>query len=447
MSILDPVKKFRLGSRKHRLLAESSNIEDEILPSSVRLSLWLTAGIVLLFVIWAHFTRLTEVARAPGEIAPSGHIKVVQHLTGGVVAAILVEEKALVEKGQILVKFDGSQANVDLQQMEARLAILQLRDERLTALLSGKKPDFSSIPAGTSADKLEQQRIYDSQLASRKSALQIVEFQVEQRRQRIAQLENSLEVARTQMALSQELVKMREDLAARHLINKTLMLETKRAFTAAAGEVQRLTLDVQVAREELGEAQSRRADLANQLQRDASAELGVVQAEMSETMIALQGLRNKVERLEVRSPVRGYVQDKKVSTVGQVVLPGATLMQIVPDDIQLEATIKISPRDIAYVKVGQPVELRVTSYDFSRYGFSKGKLKRISASSLQGEGGETFYRGWVELEHSYVGNVPGKYPLQPGMSVEAAIVTGQKSLLSYLTKPITSALSSSFRER
>jgi multidrug efflux pump subunit AcrA (membrane-fusion protein) len=122
-------------------------------------------------------------------------------------------------------------------------------------------------------------------------------------------------------------------------------------------------------------------------------------------------------------------------------------MQIVPDGIQLEATLKISPRDIAYVKVGQTVEVRVTSYDFSRYGFLPGKLKRISASSLQGEGGETFYRGWVELERPYMGNVPGKYPLQVGMSVEAAIVTGQKSLLSYLTKPITSALSSSFRER
>jgi HlyD family type I secretion membrane fusion protein len=439
--------RFRLGGRKHRLLSESSNIEDEVLPNSVRLSLWLTAGIVVLFIVWAHFTKLTEVARAPGEIAPSGHIKVVQHLTGGVVSAILVEEKALVEKGQVLVRLDGSQASVDLQQMEARMAILQLRNARLTALISGKKPDFSSLPYGSSADKLEQQRVYEAQMASRNSALSIVEFQIEQRRQRIAQLQNSLEVAKSQMALSQELVKMREDLAARHLINKTLMLETKRAFTAAAGEVQRLTLDVQVARQELGEAQSRREDLRNQLQRDASAELGVVQAEISESQIALQGLRNKVERLEVRAPVRGYVQDKKVGTVGQVLLPGATLMQIVPDDIQLEATIKISPRDIAYVKIGQPVELRVTSYDFSRYGFSRGKLKRISASSLQGEGGETFYRGWVELEHSYVGTVPGRYPLQPGMSVEAAIVTGQKSLLSYLTKPITSALSSSFRER
>lgn len=225
------------------------------------------------------------------------------------------------------------------------------------------------------------------------------------------------------------------------------MLETRRANVAAAGEVQRLTLDIQVARQELAEAESRLQDIRNQMRRDASSELGAVQAEMEEVEVAIKGLRNKVERLEVRSPVRGYVQDKKVDTVGQVLLPGATLMHIVPDDLQLEATIKVSPRDIAYVKVGQPVEVRVTSYDFSRYGFSRGVLKRISASSLQGEGGETFYRAWVELEHPYVGEIPGKYPLQPGMSVEAAIITGKKSLLSYLTKPITSALSSSFRER
>ncbi|MES2299610.1 MAG: HlyD family type I secretion periplasmic adaptor subunit [Pseudomonadota bacterium] len=442
-----PKSNFRLGGRKHRLLSESSNIEDELLPNSVRMALWITTAIVVLFVLWAEFTNLTEVARAPGEIAPSGHIKVVQHISGGVVSAILVEEKALVEKDQVLVRLDGSQAVVDLHQMEERLANLKLRNERLSALAAGRAPDFAAVGAGSQHGRLDQERIYEAQMSSRSSALAIVEHQIEQRRQRISQLQNSLTVAREQMALSEELVKMREDLATRHLINKTLMLETKRANIAAAGEVQRITLDVQVAMQELGEANSRAQDIRNQLHRDASGELGVVQAEITEAEVALQGLRSKVERLEVRSPVRGYVQDKKVDTVGQVLSPGATLMQIVPDNIQLEATLKISPRDIAYVKVGQPVEVRVTSYDFSRYGFSKGTLKRISASSLQGEGGESYYRAWVELEHPYVGTVPGRYPLQAGMSVEAAIVTGQKSLLSYLTKPITSALSSSFRER
>jgi adhesin transport system membrane fusion protein len=438
---------FRLGGRKHRLLSESSNIEDELLPNSVRMALWITATIVVLFVVWAHFTNLTEVARAPGEIAPSGHIKVVQHISGGVVAAILVEEKALVEKDQVLVRLDGSQAIIDLNQMEERYATLKLRNERLSALANGRAPDFASVGTGSQHGRLDQQRIYDAQMSSRTSALSIVEHQIEQRKQRISQLNNSLAVSREQLELSAELVKMREDLASRHLINKTLMLETKRANIAAIGEVQRLTLDIQVAMQELAEAKSRADDIRNQLHKDASGELGSVQAELGEVEVALQGLRNKVERLEVRAPVRGYVQDKKVDTVGQVLLPGATLMQIVPDTIQLEATIKVSPRDIAYVKVGQRVEVRVTSYDFSRYGFSRGILRRISASSLQGEGGETFYRAWVELEHPYVGNVPGRYPLQAGMSVEAAIVTGQKSLLSYLTKPITSALSSSFRER
>lgn len=438
---------FRLGGRKHRLLSESSNIEDELLPNSVRMALWITAAIVVLFVAWAHFTTLTEVARAPGEIVPSGSIKVVQHISGGVVAAILVEEKQLVEKDQVLVRIDGSQAVVDLNQMEERLATLQLRNERLSALAAGREPDFASVGAGSQHSRLDQQRIYDAQMQSRASSLSIIEHQIEQRKQRVAQLNNSLAVSREQLALSEELVKMREDLAARHLINRTLMLETRRANIAAQGEVQRLTLDIQVANQELAEARSRSQDIRNQLHREASGELGAIQAEMAEAQVAIQGLRNKVERLEVRAPVRGYVQDKKVNTVGQVLAPGATVMQIVPDDLQLEVTLKIAPRDIAYVKLGQPVEVRVTSYDFSRYGFSSGKLKRISASSVQGEGGETFYRGWVELERSYMGKVPGQYPLQAGMSVEAAIVTGQKSLLSYLTKPITSALGTSFRER
>jgi membrane fusion protein, adhesin transport system len=226
-----------------------------------------------------------------------------------------------------------------------------------------------------------------------------------------------------------------------------VLLETRRATVTASGEVSRLTEEIGVVKQELAEIRSRRTDAQNQARRDVLAELGTVRAEMAEVEETVQRLQTRVDRLEVRAPSRGYVQDMRVQTIGQVIQPGALLMQIVSDKAVLEAEIRISTRDIAFVKVGQPVNLRVTSYDYSRFGVAKGTLKQISASNLVGENNQPYFRGVVELSNPYVGGVPGRNPLQPGMSVEAEILTGEKTLLAYLTKPLIDVISMSFHER
>jgi HlyD family type I secretion membrane fusion protein len=141
------------------------------------------------------------------------------------------------------------------------------------------------------------------------------------------------------------------------------------------------------------------------------------------------------------------VHDLRAKTIGQVIQPGAVIMQIVSDKIVVEAEVQISSRDIGFVKVGQPVNLRVTSFDYARFGIGKGFLKRISASSVAGPDGKLYYKGLVELTNQYVGKVPADHPMQPGMTVEAEILTGEKTLLQYLTKPMIDVLSRSFYER
>lgn len=439
--------RIHMGSRKRRLLSEAVQVEEELMPPVVRPVLIVAAIMVLGFVFWSSRVHLTEVARAPGEIIPLGQNKVVQHLDGGIVEEITVSEFDLVQQGQVLLKLDGSQANAELKQTEARLVALKLRAERLEAFATGRTPDFESLAGGHSDLLADQMEIYRTQVSARDSALSIISHQINQRNRRIEQLNSALATAREHQTLSGELSSMREDLASRKLINRSVLLETRRASVTAAGEVERVNDEINVSSQELAESRSRYEDTLNQSRREALAEMGTVRAEIAEVEEAVQRLRDKVSRLEVKAPSRGYVQDIKVQTVGQVVQPGALLMQIVPDDTPLEAMIRISPTDIGYIRVGQTVEVRVSSYDYSRFGTAKGTLKRISASSVVGEDKQPYYRGWVALPQPYVGNEPGKRVLKSGMGVEAEILTGEKTLLEYLAKPVVSALTYSFRER
>lgn len=443
----EPTGQIPMGSRERSLLSESIHIEEELVPAFVRPIMYLVVALVVIFLLWAALTRMKEVARAPGEVIPSGSVKVVQHLDGGVVSEIVAEERKLVEQGSVLLRIEGTQANADYGQMKARLDSLRLREERLKAFTEDKQPDFIALGIEQPGMVSNQQEIYSTQLAAQDSMLSILDSQIDQRKQRIRQLEIALSVAREQQAMTGELATMRENLAARQLINRTVLLETRRAKSTALGETARLTAEIGVVKQELSEIQSRRIDSLNQSRRDALAELGNVRAEMAEVEETLQRLQARVDRLEVRAPIRGFVLDMRVQNVGQVIQPGALLMQIVSNNAVFEAEVRITPRDIGFVRVGQPVNLRVTSYDYSRFGFVKGRLKRVSASSIVGEDKTPYYQGVVELDNPYVGDVPGRNLLQPGMSVEAEILTGEKTLLAYLIKPLIDVVSMSFHER
>ncbi|MDX8399710.1 MAG: HlyD family type I secretion periplasmic adaptor subunit [Gallionellaceae bacterium] len=437
-----------LGSRERNLLSESVHIEEELVPAFVRPILYLVTAMIVVFIVWAALTRMKEIARAPGEIVPAGSTKLVQHFDGGVIAAILADEHKLVERGEVLIRMDGNRADSDFKQMKARLDVLRLREERLMAFTENRRPNFFKLDIHQPTLISNQQEIFLTEIATLKSTLSILDRQVAQRKQRVSQLQRALFVAKEQLALTGDLTKMRESLAARQLVNRTVLLETRRAKITAAGEVERLIDEIGVTRNELAESVNRHTDTVNQSRRDALTELGAVRAEMAELEETIQRLLSRVNRLEVRAPIRGYVLNMTVHNIGQVIQPGELLMQIVSDNsAALEAEVKISPRDIGFVHEGQAVNIRVTSYDYSRFGSVKGHLKRVSASSMLSDSKSSYYQGLIELEHPYVGDEPSRNLLKPGMTVEAEIMTGEKTLLVYLIKPLIDVVSMSFHER
>jgi adhesin transport system membrane fusion protein len=453
----------QLGGRTRRLLTETAQIEDELVPTFVRPMLLIILFALISFLVWGAITPIKDQAVATGEIIPFGNVKVVQHFDGGIVAEVYVKERELVSEGQSLFRLDGSHTNAELRQLEVRQVALRLRAERLGAFAEDRKPEFVRF-AESYSDLLRDQRgIYDRQIESRDSTLAIYGRQIAQRKQRIEQLHKAQATAEEHVSLTGDLTSMRDDLAARRLVTRTVMLETRRARVTAEGELARLKEEIAVTQQEISEFSSRRADALNQLRRAAMDELGTVRIEATEVAEAIKRATAKAERLLIRAPHRGLIQDLRVRGIGQVIEGGEVLLQIVPDDQPLEAEILILPKDIAYVKVGQDVNLRVSSYDYTQFGYAKGTVSRIAAAGVTDpksssaplaaasvtelKTGDIYFRAWITLNQPYLGEDPERYPLRPGMSIAADIVTGEKTVLTYLLRPLVLAFSRSFHER
>ncbi len=442
-----PRSEITLGSRQRRLLSETIQVEDELIPTYAKPVLYLVIVMVFAFVIWAAVTQLAEVTSAPGEVIPSGQIKVVQHLSGGTVSEVMVEERMAVKEGDILIKLDDSRALSDLRQIEGRLASLRLRAERQEAFVMGREPDFSSFESSYPSMVMVQRQQLQNQISVRESTLDVLEQQTRQRESRLEQLEESLVSAQQHRKLTQEMLEMRQGMAKKRLITRITLLETERAAVSARGEEERISKEMNLIRQELAESKSRYFETRNQILQEPLDQIDQLKAQIAETEEELSKVKSRLEELWVRSPASGLVFNLEVNNPGQVIQPGSVLMQVVPDHVQLQAEVRISPDDIGYVHPGQEVNLKVSSYDFSRFGYATGKLERVSAFSTLDEASQPYFKGWVLLDKNYLGNDQGRFPLMPGMVVSAEILTGEKTLLAYLADPITKGLSNSFDER
>jgi membrane fusion protein, adhesin transport system len=438
---------FSMARRQRRLLSETAQIEDELLPGYTRWVLYAVLGILVLFLIWASLTRLPEVANGFGEIVPTDRISLVQHLHGGIISEIMVEERQKVQENDVLLKLDDRQATAELRRLESRLAALLLQAERQEAFTQGREPDFTPHELDHPDLVFAQRQALNNQRAVKSSSLEILERQIDQRKSKLEQLAQGLAGAVEHTRLTGGVLQMRKEMLAERLVTRTTYVEAERAYVSARSEEARLRQEITQTRQELAEAQARLTDMKEQLSREPFEQLGRLKSEIAETQEELEKARKVVEDLWVKAPVSGLVFALAMQNRGQVIQPGAVLMKIVPSDAELEAEVRLSPRDVGYVRVGQNVQVKVTSYDYSRFGYVPGRLSRVSAFSSLDEQSQPHFKAWVRLEQPYIEQGQQRYPLLPGMTVNADVVTGEKTLMAYLIDPIIRAFSESFRER
>jgi adhesin transport system membrane fusion protein len=395
-------------------------------PRTARMLLLVIAAMLVSGLVWANFAILDEVKRGSGRVIPSQQMQVVQTLEGGIVQEILVQEGAIVKKGQPLMRIDDTNFAAQFGEVRERRAAMAARVARLEAEASGaKQPAFAA----------ELREIAPRAVAAEQSVF-------DARTKKIAQ---DVDV------LQQQMTRLNDNL---QLLNRELEITRKLHAQKIVPEIEMIRLERQASetRGQLAEAQSRmtnvKTSFASQVEEDLAKSRGDL-AVLDET---IKGAKDRVLRTELRSPVYGVINKVYVTTVGAVVQPANNVMDIVPLDDTLLVEGRIRPQDIAFIRPAQDAVVKITAYDPSVYGSLKGKVERISADTIaekneKGEVGETFYRVVVRTEKNALGSSEHPLPIIPGMVATVEILTGEKSVLDYLLKPARLLRDEALRER
>lgn len=437
------------GSRQARHLAQSIVLEESGPSALIRMAMLMICGLVAAFLIWASLTPVKEVANAPGTVVPSSNLQIIQHKEGGIVREVLVEKGQMVETGQVLARLDPVETRSGLETLLTRLLNLRLKAERLRAFADDRDPDFSFADDPRHAALLDDHRaILAVQREEHAAGLKVLRDQLAGTGKEIELLRNKIASVQRQLRLVREQRDMRRELMEEGLGSRLLFLEAEREIERLRGEITEMTNEVAVNEQNLEEVGSRLVQMEATRRREALDQVAEVNAEISEVRERLTAEADRLNRLEVTAPTRGLVQDLMVGMPGAVLQPGDALLTLVPIDDVLIVESRIDTRDIGHVEVGQSVTVKVTSYDFARYGSVDGVLKDVSPTTfLDEQTGHPYYKGFVELKQNHVGDRQGRNPILPGMTVDAGIITGEKTVLAYLLRPVYISLSQAFQER
>jgi len=412
---------------------------------------FLFLAIVSFFVVmlvWADFAVLDEVTVGQGKVIPSSQLQVVQNLEGGIVKEILITEGQIVEKGEVLIRIDDTGFASSMGENQARQDALAASIARLTAESLDKPLTFDAGLVERSPDQVRsEQDLYRLRKHELETQLEVLQQQVNQRRQELAELKSRLGQVSRSYELAAEELRLTRPLIQEGAISKVEVLRLEREVNDLKGDLDSTTLAKPRAESALDEARRRITERKAAFRAEAQKELNDRKASLAIVSETMSAARDRVNRTDVRSPVRGTVKQLKVATIGGVVRPGMDLVEIVPLDDSLVVEAQIRPTDIAFLRPGQQTMIKITAYDFSIYGGLKGSLKRISADTITNEQGESYYQIEVEASQSFLGTDHKPLPIIPGMTASVDILTGQKTVLDYLLKPVLKVRDRAMRER
>ncbi|MBF0382366.1 MAG: type I secretion system permease/ATPase [Magnetococcales bacterium] len=407
--------------------------------------------IILFFtscVVWAKFAILEEVAVGLGKVIPSSQVQLVQSLEGGMISLIAVQEGESVKKGQILLKIDDTQSKATFQENRQKILSLKLRINRLEAEAFKKKfvPPESlriNVPALVS----NEEKIYKSRKQELMATINILNKRVFQKKQELKELESELRQISKQLNLVKRELELSIPVVAQGLMSEVELLRLKREVADLTGRRDAALLAIPRIRSTLSEARQQAKEPKMNFQTLVLEELNEKRVELAQISETITAMKDRVTRTAIRSPVSGTVIRVQVSTLGQVVQSGMDLVEIMPLEDTLLVEARIRPEDIAFLSPGQKTMVKFTAYDFSIYGGLPGQLEHISADTIMDEKGEHYYEIRVRTKKKQLGNINNPLPIIPGMVASVDIITGKKSVLDYLLKPIIKAKGSAMRER
>jgi adhesin transport system membrane fusion protein len=414
---------------------------------------WMVSLLVVLllggFIFWAANAPLDEVTRGDGRIIPSQRVQVIQNLEGGIVSEILVREGQIVQRDAVLVRIANTAAEADLQGGRAQSAALRGAIARLEAE-TAERPDvdFSAdLVAEAPEIVAAERRLMRARAEQIEAQIAVLRDQAEQRVGEIREIEARIVSLDRARALAQAELAMIEPLVRGGAASRLDLVRIQQRLNDIQGQLTASELALPRARIALTETQKRVTERQATFRSEASADLNQRRAQLASLSERLQADRDRVTRTEVRSPVRGTIKDMKVTTVGGVIRPGQDILEIVPLEDTLLVEAQLRPADIAFVRPGQPATIKVTAYDFAVYGGLQAELEQISADTIQDERGERWFRVRLRTGKAHLGAEDKPLPIIPGMTASVEILTGRKTVLDYLLRPILRARDRALRER
>lgn len=406
------------------------------------------AALLVIFLLWAAFTKLDEVTRGMGQVIPSQRVQVIQNLEGGILEAIMVQENQIVNKGDILVRIDNSMVASQFRdvagkarEFEAAVARLEAEGEgRAFNLPSGLQQSDPQIASEQAAIYRARQQQIQSELGILQSQLQQKQQEISEMQSRLGQLQRNLELTRQQRDIAKPLVEQ-------GVYPRVDFLALEREVSNLEGDIDALRLGIPRAHSAAEEIRRRMTQRQAEFRAQSLDELNRRRVELKSLQQMMSAGEDRVTRTDVRSPVRGTVKQVNLNTLGGVVKPGEPIMEIVPLDDTLLVEARIRPADIAFLRPGQKAMVKITAYDFSIFGGLEGVVEAISADTILDDKGEHFYRVKLRTQTGTINYQGENLPIIPGMTASVDILTGEKSVLSYLLKPILKIKQNALRER
>lgn len=400
-------------------------------------------------LIWASQAELDEITRGSGKIIPSGKNQIVQNLEGGIIEEILVHLGDEVKKDQVLLRIDNKNFASSYGESKLRLDELQAKYLRLYAEANDQEFDYNEArDANMTKSVMFEKSLFDSNKQALREQISVLEEQVIQRQTELRELQNKISQTQSSYQLLLKEKDITEPLFKKGLVSEVEFLKLQRDVNNLKGDLNAANLSVPRIQSTIKEVENKINEARLAFKNNAKKELNEVSAEIARLNETQVSLSDKVERTVVKSPVDGIVSKLMVNTVSGVIKPGMDIVEIVPMEDKLIAEVKVKPADVAFLRPGLKAIVKLTAYDFSIYGGLEGEVTQISADTETNEKtGESYYFVRIQTDKNYLGSEEKPLRIKVGMVASADIITGKKTVLDYLLKPILKAKQNALRER
>jgi adhesin transport system membrane fusion protein len=438
----------KLKKRDLQYMDSLSQAIMQIQPQKLHWLIMAFAVCITLFVLWAALTKIDEIARGQGVVIPSGQNQMIQNLEGGIVSEILVRQGQMVSKGDVLLKISNSKSLAMKTSNTIKSQALLARIKRLQTQLSGDEFIIEQL-AHDENEKLflnNEKKLFDSNTKQLNSKIGAIEDKLIQRKSELADAKQQVKYQSSSLGMIQEEISMTEPMVKRGVKSRVEFLQLQRQENDAIQHLNSAKHSIQNLDAQISELKQNLEQVKQEFASKTQEELIAAQTEYKEIQAQLKGLSDQVNRTVVTAPQNGVVKQLFVNTIGGAIQPAEDLIELVPTDDVLLVEVKIKPSDIAFIYYDQEAIVKFSAYDFAIYGGLKAKVVNISPDTITEEK-ETYYLVRVQTERNYIERAGNELKIIPGMVADVDILTGKKSILDYILKPILKTTQYTFTER